>query len=194
MELKMIKAVNLRKHRPLLFVLAGVCVLVILFMGYKLVERQMYPMKYKTIVENYAAQYQLDKHLVYAVIKAESRFNEKALSHKGAVGLMQITMPTANWISGELGREALDNYALMQPENNILYGCFYLRYLMDIYNGNISLALCAYNAGSGNVAKWLQDKEYSPDGINLVKIPFKETKNYLEKTFRYYGNYVKIYQ
>jgi len=67
------------------------------------------------------------------------------------------------------------------PEINIQLGCFYLRYLINYYDGNVRNAICAYNAGLQNVNNWLEDKKYSENSKDLTRIPFKETDNYLKK-------------
>lgn len=139
----------------------------------------LYPFDYQDIIVKYANENELDEALVMAVIKTESNFIHDAHSGK-ASGLMQITDDTAEWISQKMNLK-LESIDLMNPKDNIKLGCFYLRYLIDYYDGNTDVALAAYNGGMGNVDKWLKDKEYSSDGIHLKYIPFKETREYVEK-------------
>lgn len=139
----------------------------------------LYPFDYQDIIVKYSNEYNLDEALVMAVIKTESNFVHDAHSGK-ASGLMQLTDETADWVCKRLDvkRESVE---LMNPKDNIRLGCYYLSYLIKYYDGNIDVALAAYNGGPGNVDKWLKNKEYSSDGINLKYIPFKETREYVQK-------------
>lgn len=138
------------------------------------------PRDYREFVERYAGQYQLEDSLVYAVIFCESHFNAKAVSSAGAIGLMQVTEETGQWAAKQIGLDAaaLD---LTNPETNINVGCWYLKWLDEKFNGIRGTGLAAYNAGHGNVAKWLADEEKSKDGITLDEIPFGETKSYVKR-------------
>ena len=118
------------------------------------------------IFEEAAQKYNIPVELLKAVGKAESNFNPKAVSRCGAQGVMQLMPATAK----ELGvKNSFD------AEQNIMGGAKYIAGLLKKYDGNTSLALAAYNAGSGNVAKY--------DGIP----PFTETQNYVKKVMNYYG-------
>lgn len=114
-----------------------------------------------------------------AIIKTESNFVEDAHSGK-ASGLMQLTDDTAAWIAQKLETD-IKHVDIYNPADNIEFGCYYIRYLIDYYNGNVDVALAAYNGGMGNVDKWLSNKNYSDDGKTLKKIPFKETREYVKK-------------
>ncbi len=154
--------------------------------------KAMYPLRYNEHIEKYTCEYELDKFLVMALIKAESNYIYDA--HSGvARGLMQITDETALWISDKL----LLNFSkedIEDPEININMGCYYLSYLLDYYSQNETLALAAYNAGMGNVNKWLLNKEYSTNGKTLDKIPFEETRNYIEKIEKFKKIYNALYK
>lgn len=123
-------------------------------------------------VEHYSNKYGVDKSLVLAVIKTESGFDPKAISNKGAVGIMQIMPSTAVFIAEKLG---LSNYDLTDSDISINFGTFYLSYLLKKYSEEF-LAICAYNAGEGTVNKWLKQGKLSKNNI-----PYKETKNYIKK-------------
>lgn len=155
------------------------------------VEHAEYPREYMAIVEKQAEAFELDESLVYAVIKAESEFDAEAKSHAGAVGLMQMMPDTFLWMQTKLD-EAHDVEALYEPKISIRFGCALLRLLLDQYD-DLTVALCAYNAGMGNVTSWLSDTEYSKDGITLDHIPFDETRLYVQKVLRYKKNYENIY-
>lgn len=156
----------------------------------------IYPIKYENYVELYSKENGLDKYLVYAVIKAESNFNEKAESSKGAKGLMQLMEDTAKDVAKKIDyleiQEDEIGDKLLEPQINIRLGTKYLALLKGKYN-NINLALVAYNAGSGNVDKWLNNGTLKADGSNLEDIPFKETNNYVKKILSNYEIYKDLY-
>lgn len=139
-----------------------------------------YPLRYTDIIRKYAQEYDLKPELVCAVIKAESGFNKDAVSSVGASGLMQVMEGTANWLAPKISMDGFEYTQIFDPDVNIRLGCFYLNMLEKQY-GDIDVALCAYNAGSGNVDKWLRDSSYSDDGKTLSHIPFQETRNYVKK-------------
>lgn len=138
-----------------------------------------YPMKNLEIIEKYSTEYKVDDYLVASIINVESHFNSEVISSKGAIGLMQLLPSTAEWVAGKLKIQFVAQ-DLLDPEINIKIGSYYLAYLID-YFGDVELAICAYNAGQGNVKKWLSNKDFSLDGVSLKEIPFSETKNYLKK-------------
>ncbi len=151
-----------------------------------------YPMKYKNEIIQYSKSYSVESALVASVANVESNFRENVRSNKGAVGIMQIMPTTAQWIADQIGEE----YSEKQLENgkyNLKLGCFYLSYLIE-YFGDSKLAICAYNAGQGNVKSWLKDERYSKDGKQLYKIPFKETDKYLNKVLKNYKYYKNRYK
>lgn len=150
----------------------------------------LYPRKYSVYVEKYSKEYNLDENFVYSIIKAESKFNPNALSHKGAKGLMQIADITRDWAIVELDLD--ENIDIYDPETNIMIGCWYLNRLYKEF-GDTDLVIAAYNGGSGNVSKWLADEKYSQDGKKLHIIPFDETDKYVKKVNRNYEQYNKIY-
>lgn len=149
----------------------------------------IYPKKYNSYVEKYAKQFNIDENLVYSVIKAESKFDKNAISKKDAKGLMQISDITRDWAIEELQLGDIDIY---DPDTNIKIGCWYLNKLYKQF-GNLDLVIAAYNGGSGNVAKWLKNSEYSKDGKQLHSIPFQQTSSYVEKVKNNYASYNDIY-
>ena len=182
-----------RKHRsrPLLFLLLIILLVFSIKPAEKLTVNILYPLRYEEHIEKYSNDYNLDKYLVMAIIKAESNFIPDA--HSGvARGLMQITDDTALWISEKIDI-GFDSSKLEDPKTNIKMGCYYLRYLLDYYDEDVTLSLAAYNAGMGNVDKWLKDPRYSKSGKTLDVIPFKETQKYIEKINKSINIYKKYY-
>lgn len=129
------------------------------------------------IIAESAARAEISPSLLEAVILTESKFNEKAISHVGAVGMMQLMPDTAQWISEESGLPA-DH--LDWPEENIPLGAWYLDYLLTEYHNNEVLALAAYNAGRGNVDSWMKDYQWKEDFSDMDKIPFPETREFVK--------------
>ncbi|MBS5787635.1 MAG: lytic transglycosylase domain-containing protein [Clostridioides difficile] len=156
----------------------------------KVVHKFIYPQKYSEYVEKYSKEFNLDKNIVYSVIKVESKFDCNAVSKKDAKGLMQIRDITRDWAAEELD---LKNVDIFDPETNIRIGCWYLSKLYKEF-GRLDLVIAAYNGGSGNVRKWLDDDKYSKDGENLHSIPFDQTSNYVKKVKKYYREYKNIYE
>ncbi|MCU0584406.1 MAG: lytic transglycosylase domain-containing protein, partial [Syntrophales bacterium] len=124
--------------------------------------------QYGPLIQKASDKYKVDYSLVKAVIKAESNFNHKAVSPKGAQGLMQLMPRTASTL------QVKDSF---EPESNIEGGVKYLRYLMNVYNGHLPLALAAYNAGEKAVAKY--------GGVP----PYAETKGYVKRVLALYKQY-----
>ena len=94
---------------------------------------------------------------------------------------MQISSTTGWWASEVLSIENFSLDMLFEPDRNIMIGTWYLNMLSKEFDDNLKLILAAYNGGSGNVNKWLEDDRYCEDGKTLKKIPFKETDQYVEK-------------
>lgn len=159
--------------------------------AYKIFMVYSHPVKYLNNIEVYAKEFELPPSLVASVINTESGFNEDAKSNKGAVGLMQIKLSTANYLNELNNLEILDEKELFKPETNIYYGCMYLKYLMKKFN-NLNTSLAAYNAGETRVRSWLKSGVYSLDGETLMYIPFEETRNYIKKINENIKYYKKI--
>lgn len=125
--------------------------------------------KYDIIIRKASRKFNIDEALIKAVIKAESNFDRHAISRVGAKGLMQLMPATAS---------ALRVEDAFHPENNIEGGARYLRYLLNNYRGNLTLALAAYNAGEGSVAKY-----------NYNVPPYRETQIYIKRVLSYYRSF-----
>lgn len=168
--------------------------ILLLFMGISIGLKLVYPLHYTEYIIKYSSEYEIDPHLVAAIINVESNYDVNAKSQKEARGLMQISPTTAKWASNKLNMEDFSLESLYNPKTNIQIGCWYINVLNEEFNGNLKLILAAYNGGSGNVNKWLKNDEYSKDGENLHNIPFKETDEYVKKVLKNYSMYKKIYK
>jgi soluble lytic murein transglycosylase len=139
------------------------------------------PLRHEDIIRQQASQKELDAALIAAVIYAESRFRDGQRSHAGAEGLMQITPATAHDIARKSGGTAFVTGDLATPQVNISYGAWYLRYLLGRYAGNRTFALAAYNAGEGNVDRWIDQARRRDGDLTIAAIPFSETRTYVQR-------------
>ena len=157
------------------------------------IDENTHPLKYTDLVLKYSDEYGVPETLIYAVIKVESGFEPLAQSSAGAIGLMQMMPSTFEWLSGEehFG-EYLPALSLNQPDISIRYGTYYLYYLYQKF-GNWNTVLAAYNAGEGNVTKWLAVPEHSDGQGGLTYIPFDETRSYVSKVNSAIEMYQKLY-
>ncbi len=124
----------------------------------------------------------ISPELLQAVILTESKYNPDAVSRTGALGVMQIMPETANWIAQESGLPA-DH--LKSTDENMALGSWYLYYLIDKYDGNLVLALAAYNAGRGNVDEWIRQNHWTPGFSDIDRIPYAETREFVRSVLHY---------
>jgi peptidoglycan lytic transglycosylase len=130
----------------------------------------------------------VDAALIAAVIYEESKFRDQT-SHAGARGLMQITPETARFIAHRSGGTLFQQGDLATPQINISYGAYYLRYLIDHYQGNETLAVAAYNAGQTNVDRWVRAAGGSQSFDPGADIPFPETRGYVDGVMKHRDDY-----
>jgi peptidoglycan lytic transglycosylase len=143
-------------------------------------------------IRKQAAEKRLDPALIAAVIYAESKF-EPSESSAGAEGLMQILPETAYFIAHLSGGSAFTASDLATPSINLAYGSYYLRYLLDHYDGDEMLAVAAYNAGLANVDRWVARAKADGGELTVAKIPFPETRAYVERVQRAQREYRSAY-
>src|SRR3954453_9104949 len=150
------------------------------------------PLRHEDIIRQQSHKKGLDPALVAAVIYQESKFADQT-SVAGARGLMQITPDTANFIAKQSGGVRFTQADLATPQINIAYGTWYLRWLLDRYDGRQSLALAAYNAGFGHVDEWVR-RAGGPDSFDpKTDIPFPETRNYVQQVLERRKDYARRY-
>jgi soluble lytic murein transglycosylase len=150
------------------------------------------PLRHDDIIRQQARDKSLDAALIAAVIYEESRFRDQT-SHAGARGLMQITPETADFIAKHSGGFRFEQSDLATPQINIAYGSYYLRYLIDHYDGNEMPAIAAYNAGLTNADRWVA-KAGGPGAFDAGRdIPFPETSAYVANVLERRDQYREHY-
>jgi soluble lytic murein transglycosylase len=155
-------------------------------------ELGVLPLRHDDIIRQQAADKDIDPALIAAVIYEESRFRDQT-SHAGARGLMQITPQTADAIARHSGGTRFEQSDLSEPQINISYGSYYLRLLLDHYGQNETLAIAAYNAGMGNVDRWVRDAGGASEFDSAEHIPFPETRAYVENVMDRRADYRQNY-
>jgi len=168
-------------------------ILVVILLNLDGIGRILYPFPYREMSFFYARSYNVDPFLLAAIMKAESGFNSRAVSERGAKGLMQIMPETGRWIARQTGDPDFQPDHLFEPETNIKFGAWYLADLEKEFSGNTVLALAAYNGGRGNVREWLTSKNLSGDKSDIDQIPFPETSHYVKKVLLYRELYSRLY-
>jgi soluble lytic murein transglycosylase len=150
----------------------------------------LFPFPFYQTIRDWSGKRQLNPLLVTSLIRQESRFEPEIRSPAGALGLMQVMPGTGQWVADKI---QLKDYSLTNPDQNVNLGTWYLDYTHREYGNNSLLAVASYNAGPGNVAQWV--KKYGLDDFDafVEKIPFRETKGYVESVFGNYWNYLRIY-
>jgi peptidoglycan lytic transglycosylase len=162
-------------------VIGGVIAAVVAPRVDKAVQEVVLPLRHEDIIRQQAADKGLDPALIAGVIYTESRFRDQT-SHAGAKGLMQLLPSTAHDIARKSGGTAFIEGDLANPQVNISYGSFYLRYLLQRYGGNEVLAIAAYNAGEGRVDQWIFDARHKGEAFDRARhIPFPETRHYVQQ-------------
>ena len=150
------------------------------------------PLLHEDAIRAQAHDKQLDPSLIAGVIYAESKFSDST-STAGALGLMQLLPSTAHFIADRSGGTAFTTEDLSTPDINIAYGSWYLRYLLDRYDGNEVLALAAYNGGMGNVDRWVAEARARGERLDVADIPFPETRAYVERVLDARRDYRRTY-
>ncbi|HSM25143.1 MAG TPA: transglycosylase SLT domain-containing protein, partial [Anaerolineaceae bacterium] len=148
---------------------------------------------FSDLIEQSALDYNFDPLLIYSLIRQESFFEGFIISSAGAKGLMQIMSPTGQEIADILRWPTeYQESDLYRPVINIRMGTSYLSRMRTFFDGDIYAALAAYNAGPGNVLKWIEKSNNDPD-LFLETIPFEETRRYLRNIYTFYRIYEILY-
>jgi soluble lytic murein transglycosylase len=142
--------------------------------------RCVYPSPYADLVHSAAQHENLSPALIYAVMRQESAFDPGACSPAGAYGLLQLIAPTARRLA-DARHEPFDDTTLLTPDSNVRYGAQYLAKLSGHFSGNLALVAAAYNAGPDAVFRWLSAPEKIGIDAFVARIPFEETRSYVER-------------
>ena len=178
-----------RQNAVKLLIILAIIILAIIGIN-KLMIKILYKKEYSEYVSKYSQEYGVDENLLYALIKAESNFDADAISNKNAIGLMQLMPATAEEVANKIDIILTENN-ILEPDININLGTKYISTLIEKYEC-VEVALAAYNAGIGNVDKWIENGIIKADGSNIENIPFKETNTYVRKILRDYKIYREI--
>ena len=151
----------------------------------------MYPVVFEDTINRKSKNYKRSPYLFLSLVREESHFNALAKSSVGALGLSQIMPSTADFIT----KSQISRNDLLNEEKNIEIGLKYFTYLVDYFNGNEFLAILGYNAGPGNINKWLKTRINDTGEIDMFieNVPFLETKNYIKKILSSYWVYMNVY-
>ncbi len=152
------------------------------------VLRKALPDHYFDIVQEVTSEYAFDPRVFHALVREESSFNKNVRSWAGARGLSQLMPATAQRVAGGLGMRVTTSQ-LTDPKTNLQIGSRYLHYLFELFDSNPFLAVGAYNAGEGNVGKWLKRFGPLPTDEYVEHIPFRETRHYVKRVLGTYQTY-----
>lgn len=180
----------------ILFAVVFAAIIIGIKFAYDTYTKSSYPLKYEEEVYAASVKYNIPKELIYGVIKTESNFDPNAVSAADARGLMQLTQPTFEWLNTYYADDEYDSSnadLLFDPKINIEYGTLCLSVLLERYDNDLDTAICAYNAGLGNVDEWLTMSEYSADGKTIDSTPFAETNEYLKRVKNNRDKYAEMY-
>lgn len=190
-----------KRANPLLgivafLMMAAVAVILVLVLrgGYHTLMRSTYELAHQETVMKACEDFDVEPALVYAIMRTESKFNENALSSAEAMGLMQVTEISLEWLqyrSDEFKAYTVDQ--LYDPDINIRCGVYMLNLLEEQFESEQAV-IAAYNAGIGIVQEWLQDEAYSSDGVTLHTVPYDETRAYIERVQDAKAIYEDYYQ
>lgn len=148
------------------------------------------PRAYAHLVDRAARRHGLDPNLLLAVMRVESVYQKRIISHAGAIGLMQIMPGTGARLAHLMGRETFTTADLLDPETNLDLAAWYLASLIRRFEGRLPLAIASYNGGPLNVQRWLRDAPREmPLDVFLEHIPFRETHRYVRRVLSHYAAY-----
>lgn len=153
----------------------------------------VYPIYYYPIIQREATLVKVNPLLVASVVRVESHFREDDVSHAGAIGLMQLMPNTAVWIAQRIGQPSPTASDLAQPALNVRLGSWYVSYLLQMFHGNLSESVAAYNAGPNRVQRWLKTGAWSGSEVTIEDIPVRETRHFVARVLYTYHVFSRFY-
>ncbi|WP_281885817.1 lytic transglycosylase domain-containing protein [Paenibacillus sp. YYML68] len=167
--------------------------LLFLFLSSSWMGRLIYPIHYKEVIQQHAVKYKLDPFLIAAIIRVETNYKPDVSSVKGAYGLMQLMPDTSDWIIDKAPFDKSFKQRLDQPVVNIELGAWYLNWMDKQFDGNLYAVIAGYNAGHGKVSRWMSEGEWDGTFQHVDRIPYGETRHYVQRVMYYYDKYEKLY-
>ena len=152
-----------------------------------------YPLAFAEYLNPYTDHWELDPALPFAIMRQESAFQPGALSYANAYGLMQIIPPTGDEIATKIGYENFKTDDLNKPKINLLFGTFYLKYLLDTFDNDLIYAIAGYNAGPDAVSRWKEKAPRLERDEFVELIPYNQTRDYVKKVLTNYLHYKAIW-
>ena len=188
-------------RRKRIYLLLLVAVLLVLYLDQALIGKWLYPLRYEEEIVRHSKEQGVDPYLVASIIRVESNFRADKRSKKGAVGLMQLMPQTAEWIAKQENDDPSVLDRLDEAGVNIRYGAWYIGSLRrqlaagrDLSREDeIARIAAAYNAGPGNVGRWLDEGVWDGTLSGASSIPFGETRHYVARVHYYYLKYKQVY-
>lgn len=186
-----------------MFAVLFVLLIAILFSNANWLGQLIYPIKYKDDIRQSAAEYELDPLLIAAIIRVESNYRPHLTSKMNAIGLMQLMPDTADWVIDQAGYDSSYRSLVAQENINIRIGSWYIRSLYQQFKTILAtkskeeaivIVAAAYNAGPGNVSKWLNQRVWDGTLANISDVPIGETRHYIQRVLYYYKKYSKLYE
>jgi soluble lytic murein transglycosylase len=156
--------------------------------------RLAFPMPFQDDVEKYAREHGVDPYLVAGLVRQESEFNPKVVSHANAYGLTQILPSTGRDLSRRVGLRAFRTAMLFDPAVNLRLGTYYLKILLKSFGGRWEDVLAAYNGGGSRVTKWRRFGTFEEQAEFIETIPFDETRDYVQSVLRNASVYRRLYE
>ncbi len=190
------RAVARRRRRLFVLGVGVLAVTIAVLLSMPLVRKAVnelgLPLSDTGVIRQQAAEKHLDPALIAGVIYAETKFQPRD-SPVGAVGLMQVMPQTALFLAHRSGATTFTTADLADPQVNIAYGSYYLRYLLNEYHGSLTLALAAYNGGESNVDRWMAEARADGQSLTSADIPFPETRAYVGRVLHARNEYRQQY-
>ncbi len=152
-----------------------------------------YPRAYEPLIERLATEFNLPSHFVYAIMRQESRYNPRAVSHTDAVGALQMIPPTAKRVAQEMGI-TYNPRTFPRPDVGFLYSFFYLHKHAKLFHEQLVLTAASYNSGPIPIARWMRENKEIPLAFLIEEFAYNEARNYCRKVAEHTLRYLYLYE